>query len=211
MDGIMTEDEARAILTPYHDQLYASIARGLGRWREIETAFARPESAVRHQVIHQFQIEEIRSRFGDAPGIALVEPRKGRQRVRGGLGRRRPEDAGRFLLSFGGRLVVQFKKLDPEFRTRNYSTRRSNMFNAQQPLNGIPAGTRLTFGYRLNATAQELVTVAVVCQGPVYPRWHYELGVEAPMEALSPLAPLQPAQVLPKGQMDLPATAKKKQ
>ena len=101
------------------------------------------------------------------------------------------------------RLIIQLKKLDRDLRTANYPTPQATRFDAQREIPGLVAGTRLTLGYRLNATSQELATVAIVCQGPLLPRWWYELGVEDPAAALSPNAPLQPARVLPKQQLDL--------
>ena len=140
-------------------------------------------------------------RLGDAKGVTIVEPTgdRRRRRRRSGYG----EGTGRFLISIGGRLLVQFKKLDRDFGTRNYPTRTAQRFDAQRVIEGCPRGTRVTVGYQLNSTAQELATVAVVCQGSLSPLWWYELGVEEPVAALSSSSPLQPARVLPKVQLDL--------
>jgi len=210
-DGILSEEEAKAILEPFHDQFYGLIAAGVGRWKaEVSPAFSRPTSSFRHQAIHALHVEEARARLGDAKDVKILEPTRQRARVKAApvLGTRRkrtsrPEGAGRFLLLIEDLVVVQLKKLDRDLRTANYPTAQAVRFDAQQLIPGVPVGTRVTLGYRLNATAQEIAAVAIVCQGPLFPRWWYELGVEDPVAALSPNAPLQPARVLPKQQLDL--------
>jgi len=152
-------------------------------------------------------VEYARENFGDVPAATIYE--QGRQ------GRRDSVDAGevaadapvaeRFLLGFANStLLVQFKKFDGDFRTRNYPTATALRFDAQEVIENVPSGTYVTVGYELNEAATSIVTIAVVCQGPYRPYWFYELEVDRPAEALVSTSPLQPARVRPKGQLALP-------
>jgi hypothetical protein len=190
MSGIIPESEAKDILEPHHDALYRCVSMAHEGWRQKgSTMVSRPSASFRAHTMQELMVDEARQRFGDVHGVEIHD-RNG---------------AERFLLSFGGKLLVQFKKLDSDFRTHNYPTKRSVMFNSQATLPGIPNGCRVSVGYQLDATATALETVAVVCQGPYIPPWWYELGEDAPsMAMLAPGEPPPPAQVRPKSQMDFP-------
>lgn len=55
-------------------------------------------------------------------------------------------------------VVIRFKKMDEDGRTRNYPTKQAKAFDRQMELPGLPAPpVRLTAGYLLDATGTELV------------------------------------------------------
>jgi hypothetical protein len=195
MSGIMTEIEARELLGPHHDALFTCVHNAYSRWVERGAGLvSKPDSSFRSQAIQQLMVDEARQRFGDVSGVRIFE-------------RKKEDDepsAGRFLLSFEGKALVQFKKFDPDFRTRNYPTSAALDFDRQEALPNVPIGTRLSVGYQLDTRASALAAVAVVCQGSYKPYWWYELeDAGHGMVGLPPAAPLRPAQVRAKEQMDL--------
>lgn len=83
-----------------------------------------------------------------------------------GQPRTRMETRGRMLLLvIDSLLVVRFKKLDGTLRAKNVHTTSQRMDYHQLSLPGIenPGLTRLTFGYRLDETATEIVARYVTC------------------------------------------------
>ena len=194
MSGILTEIKAKEILGPHHDALYTCVVNGWARWvKDGMGLVSKPDSSFRSQMIQQCMVDEARQRFGSVPGVRIFE-------------RKKEDDepsAGRFLLSFDGRALVQFKKFDPDFKTRNYPTTAAIRFDSQETLPEVPVGTRLSVGYQLDSTASILAAVAVVCQGLYAPNWWYELEDADRRESiLPPSVLLRPAQVRAKEQMD---------
>jgi len=155
---------------------------------------SRPDAGFRSHLMQQFMVDEARKRFGNVPGVQIFE-------------RKNDDDepnAGRFLVSFDDQVLVQFKKFDPDFKTRNYPTPAAIRFDGQESLPNIPGGTRLSVGYQLDATGFDLASVAVVCQGLYRPNWWYELeDPSGRIAILPPAEPLRPAQVRAKEQLDL--------
>src|SRR5260370_20957516 len=59
-------------------------------------------------------------------------------------------------------VVVRFKKMDEDGRSRNYPTRQAKAFDAQLELPGLPPKpVRLTVGYLLDRTATEFVRAQI--------------------------------------------------
>jgi hypothetical protein len=120
--GILTEEQARAVLAPYHDRLYACPARAFGAWRERGVSFvSRPSASFRAQFIREHMVEYAREGFGDIPQATIYEQgRQGRQEAdadgSGGSPMNAPV-AERFLLGLAdSTLLVQFKKIDSDFK-----------------------------------------------------------------------------------------------
>lgn len=61
------------------------------------------------------------------------------------------EQLQRFLV-VDDQLIVRFKLVDQNLRSRNYPTSMSKNWNNQLPLKGIPSLSRCEFGYRLTLT-----------------------------------------------------------
>lgn len=183
------ETTVRAQLEPHHDELRACVVGAWRRWPSVARAVARPGPSFRAHAMNELMIDEARGRFGDVPGVRIVE-----------LDHKANTD--RIVLSVDPDVVVQFKKLDTDFRTRNYPTQRARAFDAQRPLPGIPPGCRVTVGYQLNTPGTDLVAVVVACQGPRGPHWWYELE-EADQSKLGTVSPLVRTRVRPKPQLML--------
>jgi hypothetical protein len=113
--------------------------------------------------------DEARTRIAALPGVALIS--RGRS----------------FLVSFKG-VLVRFKKVDPDYRTRNYPTDASLRFDHQVPLPGIPPHPRLTLGYRLNRLGTAIVDLALIFSQGKKVVWVHQLSGSAVVTQLS-LAP----------------------
>jgi hypothetical protein len=62
----------------------------------------------------------------------------------------------------GGTVVLRFKKMDEDGRTRNYPTKQAKHFDRQLPLPGLPApAIRLTAGYWLDETQTEFIRAQI--------------------------------------------------
>lgn len=112
------------------------------------------------------------------------------------LGKRLPDRGlkvvevhARKLLSIGGHLVIQFKKLDARGQPRNYPTQTALAFGAQEPLPIIGTAPRLTLGYYLDGLETEIQEIRLLCTNAEGVAWYHT--VEAPV--LAEIAVLRPA------------------
>jgi hypothetical protein len=82
------------------------------------------------------------------------------------------------------RVVVRFKKMDEDGRTRNYPTKQAKKFDAQLELPGLPSKpVRLAVGYLLDATGVEVVRAQISRPDGKDPLW---CGVIVPKEIRIP-------------------------
>ena len=117
-----------------------------------------PTRRARANVVHDLIAAEIRKEFDES-------------------GRARVVDAGgRLLLSYGGDLLIRFKKLRPGLHTSNYPTQLALAFDHQIPLRGIPTGVRLTLGYVLDRLETGLAGIYLVCARGNRVQWAREIA-----------------------------------
>jgi hypothetical protein len=100
---------------------------------------------------------------------------------------------GRWLLTAATDLVLQFKKVNGRGRTSNIPTDAALEFATQLELPGIPSGTRVTLGYRLNREGTEVQDVRLVATNGIALIWNEEmttnqLSLPAPILASKPSA-----------------------
>jgi hypothetical protein len=140
---ILSFDEVRARLEQYWDVLADLPHRALARYkRHLAAHLAQPSGRLRSTAIHDFMIDELR----DAAGDNMVLSR------------------GRWLLRAANDCVLQCKKVDAKGRTSNYPTSAALEFETQTEFPGMPRGTRVTLGYRLNKEKTEVVEVCIVAR-----------------------------------------------
>lgn len=120
--------------------------------RYVASRLAQPSGRLRATAIHDFMIDELRTVFGHD-----VIKRKGRWLLRA-------KD-----------VVLQFKKVDSKGRTSNYPTPTARAYETQLDLPGIPRGTRVTLGYRLNKDNTEVVEVCMVARDGDQIIWREEV------------------------------------
>lgn len=192
---ILSQIDAERLLGPHHDTLWNCVSEGWRRYQEdVAPLYSRPSPSFRANAVHELIIDEVRARFSDVPKTEILE----RSRL------------DRFLLHVDPDVLLQFKKLDADLRTKNYPTRRSRDFQAQVPLMELPNAHRLTVGYQLNSAATELTSVLVTYPlSSGSPRWWYELEAETGA-LLGTVEPLVRTRVKPKPQLVLPLAAPKR-
>jgi hypothetical protein len=138
----------------------------------------------RASVIHDYMVAFARDFFKDDPGIRIFARR------------------GLSLMNIDDSLLLRFKKLDAEKRSRNIPTQQTHLFRAQLELPGIPAElTHLEAGYVLNELQTALDGVYITCPNGNRLEWFMDL-TSLPGANVVPL----PSSALP----EAPAAARKK-
>ncbi len=150
--------EARALLKPHEDDLYLCVSEAWDHWTEkirplVPVHYARG----RANTLYDLMADQARTRFGNRPGVQVIE---------------RPS---RMFLLIGGSLIVRFKKLSRRLRTANYPTQQSQMFDAQIELPHLPPAGRINIGYRLNRLQTGYLDILAVFSVNNHAVWHYEL------------------------------------
>ena len=149
--------EVQDLLRSHEPELSDCVCVGWRRWQEFAPRFASPSARTRANVVNEFIVEEARRRFGSTSEVDVVDP------------------PPRFLLRFGGRVLVQFKKVDCHLRSRNYPTQLALAFDRQYHLTGIPEGARITIGYLLDDLAVNVQSVHAILRAGSRIAWSYEL------------------------------------
>lgn len=176
----MSAGEAFTALGKRIDELARIPLRAWERYRaDVAPALARPPKTVRASVMQALMVEEMEASFGGA-----VSYRRGRA-----------------LLCTVPGLIIQCKKLDDRGLPQNYPTKLASEFACQLHIPGIPPGTRLTLGYRLNASGTAIAEVRLLAQMGKGVAWSRELTVnQTVMSIVTPTAATaaQPAAATPK-------------
>lgn len=152
---IISASEVREVLSVYEPLLAEAGERAWDRWREISRTFAYTKRT-RACFLADFFWEEL---------LRLL-PESGHRVV---------DVAGRKLLSIGGDLVAQWKKLNSRGLPSNFPTQGALKFDAGQWLPAIGAAPRITIGYFLDpleAGIQEIRVMLVLSKKVV---WQYIL------------------------------------
>ena len=155
------------------------VQRAWSHWHQrCAATISLPTRRARANVVHDLIIAQVRKEFDESPRARVVDA------------------GGRSLLSYGGDLVLRFKKLRPGFRTSNYPTQLALAFDHQLPLRGIPTGVRLTLGYVVDRLETGLAGIHLVCARGERLQWSHEIAGEAggqlialPGNAAAPVAP----------------------
>jgi hypothetical protein len=158
--GIITLEEALALLKPVLADLRACVREA---WKKYEASVPAlvplASSGFRAHAMHEFVLEEVRHRIGGQYADADIAERSRRRR---------------FLVYWKKRLALQFKKLGPDFLTRNYPTRTAVDFDRQVlDLPECKPYPKLTIGYQLDEFATGLLGVYVAFRiGKECVWWH---------------------------------------
>lgn len=154
---MISKIEAKGILEPYETALCQTVSRSWERYGlDFAPKIAMPYRRGRANIMYELMADEARNRFDGISEVRVIE-----------LGQR-------FLLEIDP-LLIRFKKLDPQLRTRNYPTQMSLSFDSQLPLPGILSRERVTVGYCLNALESQLTAIKVVYIRGTEVVWHYNL------------------------------------
>ena len=167
---MISEEEARTLLDPYHTPLRACVTTAWQQWRTVilpvvPVAYPRGQANIIYELIAQ----EARRQFLPLPGVQIIE------------------GAVRLFLAIGDRVLIRFKKLNERLRPSNYPTYQALLFDEQMDLPTIPSkAERITVGYKLNELQTDISVHVVYLQGKDIV-WDYLL--EQPQTTVLPLAP----------------------
>ena len=167
---MISKDEARTLLEPYHIPLRACVMAAWQQWRTVilpvvPIAYPRGQANIMYELIAQ----EARRQFLPLSGVQIIE------------------GSVRLFLAIGDRILIRFKKLNDRLRPSNYPTCQALLFDEQMDLPTIPSkAERITVGYKLNELRTDISVHAVYVQGKDVV-WDYQL--EQPQTAVLPLTP----------------------
>jgi len=139
----LTKVQAQVRIQSIEAQLTAAIHAAWTKFQATRAQFDRPTPRTIANVLNNHVEDEIRTALSGVPGVNILDK------------------DGRFLVGFSG-LLLRFKKVDSEYRTRNYRTPSSVRFDRQERLPGIGDFPRLTVGYRLGRLADKLLEIVVI-------------------------------------------------
>ncbi len=177
---LLSDQEAWSILEPFIPDIHACLVAGWNCWRDlgerVPEHVVRYDSTTRAGIVYNEIIAEARKRFFGVRDVNLQS--RGRT----------------LLLIFQGVLVLRFKKIDRNFRTRNVPTKQVVRMQYQMELQGLPPeATQVVAGYLLNALQDSVSGNWIVCpMGRSY-EWKLPLGDQQPPPALPIQNPNDPA------------------
>jgi hypothetical protein len=157
---IIELDEALSLLEPILADLRICVKDAWAKYQAtIPMLLPLASSGFRAHAMHEFVLEQVRHRIdGQYEEATIAERTKNR----------------RFLVYWKNRVALQFKKLGPDFLTRNYPTRTAIEFDLQVlDLPECLPYPKLTIGYQLNEFATDLLGVYVAFRlGKECVWWH---------------------------------------
>lgn len=157
--NLITEEEATSLFSPHHANLFESVDVAWETWNNKqlpEVPLFNPHTQA--SFIHDVVERELRTRLGGASGVMMSKPK-----------------AHRFWVHFQeDDVLLRVKKLTHS-GVSNYPTDSALAFNGQHRLDGVPAGSRVTLGYRLNAANDKMLGVFMVLLKGNRTMWEYQL------------------------------------
>lgn len=181
---LLTRSAAREVLAPYYSRLADCLLSGWAAWEAVQATDVgrRLGKTARARIVWDHATARAAALFEGDPNVTLGQ--------RHGL----------LILDFGS-VMVRFKKLDAQYRTRGIPTGQQQMFDAQdhirpEQLTLWPTGPMVVAGYLLDEleTAIERLVLVLSRRGIVI--WTIDIPTEGitPVR-VPPLTPPQPATV----------------
>ncbi len=195
MPLLITKEQAQAVLEPYHPVFFEVVEAAWVAWcRDHAPKFAGPRRALQ-VCMNELMEQDFRMRLGARTDEIRMPP---------------PHPASnRFWLEFLQRGVLVFmKKFKNAHQISNYPTNAAEDFNGQRVLAGIPSLPRITLGYFVTKTADELAGTHVAFLLGKKAQWSYELrrdpgpGGRIFVPQDQPTLPIAPAEITLKADRD---------
>lgn len=166
------ENMCRTILAPYAEILWNIPHRAWDRFNALpDRAPLAAQPRVRANVVWAYMQEEATEHLLARPGVKPIDAFETRT----------------FLIA--DEVLVRFKLLDADGRSRNYQTRRARLYNLNYPIKGIaPSAIRVDVGYRLNELQTAIAAIEVSHRSGKHIAWRFSL--DQPAEAI--VIPIQP-------------------
>jgi hypothetical protein len=168
LDGLITEQEARELLTPHFGALADCHTKAWSSWRAITTTQEGKDlgPSARARMVWDMANANFSTAIGARPGVF--------KRNRMGL----------IFWDFG-RALVRFKKFRAGFETRGIETEQRRLLEDQdhtgdpEQLQLFPKAPMLIVGYVLNKLSTEIDKLYVVLQRYGRTLWSIEIPIEA--------------------------------
>jgi hypothetical protein len=157
---MLSKTQAELVLGSNLKQIRDCVVGAFQKYRSDYSANALVHTArSRASIIHDHMIASARATFANDKGVRIFSKR------------------GLSLINVKDSLLLRFKKMDKEKRTRNILTQQSFLFRAQLELPGIPAElTHLEAGYVLNDLQTALDGVYITCPNGKALEWFIDLS-----------------------------------
>ena len=168
-------DEARRLLRDgIEDEFHDAMHWAWGRWKaKHPDLWALPSRTLRATGIHELVVGRLAERLDGHARVVRVDPQPGIRRAHYLI-----KDSDGII-----RVIIQTKKFDVMNRTRNIRTKEAILFDAQQPVLGIPVGPRITLGYRVVESGTGIVTEAAYRRHGAL-AWKFELCTDRVVEQM---------------------------
>lgn len=167
MTTLLTADEAWALLQGHVDDIRACLVAGWNVWDDLGNRVPEHrikfDSTTRAAIVNNAIAAEANKRFYNVAGVNVA--RKGRT----------------LYLTFGGDIILRFKKVDRNFRTRNIPTKQALRLEYQMEVTGLPPkATVVVAGYLLNALQDSVQGNWLVCSVGADVEWKIPLDIAPP-------------------------------
>ena len=160
MNDLLSEDAAWALLAPHLRLIGDCLREGVDRFNA-EREHAGPVSTrSRASLVHDYAAEAAERAFDGTDGVELVR------------------DHGFLVIVVDQRVLIRFKKLTNRLETRGIRTHQAQLWDAQEPLPGMPPVTHLVAGYVLGDLG-DLDRLVLVCARYGRRLWTIDLDDDA--------------------------------
>lgn len=160
---LISEQEAKFILEPHLSAFRQVMENAWQDWISIpDEQRVKLDARSRASCLYAFIMHHAKTRFDNVPGLKLIEKR------------------GLFLVDVNDKVVVRFKKLGANKKTRNASTKQQITFGLQLELPGMPQAVRLNVGYVLNLTQTAFEDLFVTLQQGRKLKWDFPIPEISP-------------------------------
>lgn len=191
VEYLISESDAQPLLAPFHQAIGAAITKAFEEWKTVVLPLLPQFTEAAQSSFILCALErELRTQLGAHPDLKFS-----------------PVGADRFGIRIKETVLIRFKKINDALTTSNVRTSRSEKFDRQLDLPGLPQMPRITIGYRLTADNASITALWVALFKGTKRLWHYELVADG--AGVVSIAPT-PSGELAVARVALKSTAKKK-
>ena len=138
-------EHAKSVLSPRMRAFTGALANSVNVWNSrFGGSQIVLDSTARAVVLNQYWYYFARSALANDLGVTLLT------------------EQGQRYFVVDEEVILRFKLVDQNLKSKNFPTRRAKAWNLQLPLNGIPKWDRLEFGYRLDLTGTVVLDAFVI-------------------------------------------------
>ena len=157
MNNLLTEEAAETLLAPHLPAIGNCLREAVGRFKADRALTGPVSTRTRASNVHDYATEAAERIFDGVPGIELAR------------------DHGFLVIVVEDTAVIRFKKLTDRLATHGIATRQARLWDAQEPIPGLPQRTHLVAGYVLDDLG-EIQRLALVCSRYGRVLWSIDLS-----------------------------------